>query len=170
MQTRCHNPNSTSYQDYGGRGIEVCARWRGSFADFYADMGPKPSKHHSIEREDVNGNYEPSNCRWATAAEQAANKRNTRRIDINGVIKTLSDWAIESGLLASTIHLRLKAGVTGPELLAPSRSGGTLKFNGVTDTYAGWSQRTGIKQSTIAMRLTKYGWPVDKALTKGARL
>lgn len=170
IQTRCLNPNATSFPDYGGRGIEICDRWLNSFMDFYADMGPKPSRRHSIERDDVNGNYEPGNCRWATAIEQARNRRNTSRITIDGVTKTLQEWAEENNLLASTLVSRQRAGVDGARLLQPSRTGGRLTFNGITDTYRGWGSRTGIKPSTIAMRLTRYGWSVEKALTKGATL
>lgn len=75
MKMRCYNSKSDSYKNYGGRGIIVCERWRSSFITFYADMGSKPSLEHSIERKDVNGNYEPINCIWATKAEQALNKR-----------------------------------------------------------------------------------------------
>lgn len=79
MIGRCENPKNKKFPDYGGRGITVCDRWRGSYALFLADMGRKPSPNHSIDRENNNGNYEPINCRWATPKQQANNRR-TRRI------------------------------------------------------------------------------------------
>jgi hypothetical protein len=93
MKQRCLNPKNTSYSYYGGRGIDICERWL-KFENFIEDMGPKPSPSHSIDRIDSNGNYESSNCRWATKLEQSLNrginKNNTS--GIKGVSKKGNRW------------------------------------------------------------------------------
>ena len=74
---RCYNKTNPAYPRYGGRGIRMCLRWRESFLAFLGDMGPKPSPSHSIDRINNDGNYEPSNCRWATKSEQARNRKDS---------------------------------------------------------------------------------------------
>jgi hypothetical protein len=114
MRARCLNPAHSNYRHYGGRGIQVCERWE-SFANFLADMGPRPSLRHSIERTDSNGNYEPGNCRWATPAEQARNKSTNRFFTLNGETMCLTDWAKRLGVSPDCLAARLRRG-TPPEL------------------------------------------------------
>lgn len=77
MKSRCYNRNNNRYENYGGRGIKVCEQWKNNFEQFLKDMGEKPNIHYSIDRIDVNGDYEPYNCRWATNTQQANNKQNS---------------------------------------------------------------------------------------------
>jgi len=106
MLQRCQNPKSCNYKFYGARGIKVCDRWQ-DFENFLADMGERPTEHHSIERIEVNGNYEPGNCRWATRKEQYRNRRNNRLITFQGKTLTLGDWAAEIGLSSNSLSSRI---------------------------------------------------------------
>lgn len=110
MKSRCCDENSESYKHYGGRGVAVCERWLISFENFYSDMGPKPSPNHSLDRIDVNGNYEPSNCRWATVIEQANNTRRNRIMTIDGVTRRIDEWCLMTDVPRYLIWLRLKRG------------------------------------------------------------
>lgn len=99
MKGRCLNPNSPDYKDYGERGIAVCDRWNGKhgFEHFIEDMGVKP-KGRSLDRIDVNGDYCPENCRWATNEEQANNKRGILLYSYNGKKQSLIQWCRELGV------------------------------------------------------------------------
>lgn len=109
MIARCTNPKATQYADWGGRGIKVCDRWLNSFENFITDMEDKPSSKHSIERKNVNGNYEPSNCRWATPYEQSANRRlsNVNTSGHKGVCwhKRIKKWQSRITFEDEEIHL-----------------------------------------------------------------
>lgn len=118
IKSRCENPNNKKYADYGGRGITVCPRWADSFDEFFSDMGVRPDGCSSIDRIDVNGNYEPENCRWANAMMQGRNKRNNRLVEHNGKSIALSEFCQESGINYRTALYRLNKGLPLP---APPR-------------------------------------------------
>jgi hypothetical protein len=109
MRSRCHCPGDTNYRYYGARGIRVCARWD-SFADFLADMGPRPTPLHSIDRIDSNGDYEPDNCRWALRRDQLRNRRSNVLIELNGETKCITDWCVHFGISITTVYTRLSRG------------------------------------------------------------
>lgn len=116
MKARCNTPTNTDYASYGGRGIRVCERWS-EFPNFLADMGERP-EGHSIDRIDVNGHYEPSNCRWSPPVEQANNKRTSRLIEIGGEIRTLQQWSDHHGIGRSLVAWRMRQGWPIAEVFA----------------------------------------------------
>jgi hypothetical protein len=120
---RCCIPENKFYKDYGGRGIRICDEWSGEngLDNFYKwSMENGYTKELTIDRIDVNGNYEPKNCRWATRKEQQNNKRNTIYVTINGTTKAIADWAEESGIRRGIIYGRIKMGWKEDDLLKPS--------------------------------------------------
>lgn len=127
MRDRCANPNDDSFVRYGGRGIRVCERWQ-TFELFLEDMGPRPSKRHSIERIDNDGHYEPGNCRWATGVEQGRNKRNNVLVTHNGITRTVSEWAEITGIKYGTVWMRIKRGYS-PEKALSLESYSTIPGN-----------------------------------------
>ena len=106
IKSRCQNPKDKKYNIYGGRGIKVCEQWQ-KFENFYKDMQPHPGSKYSIDRIDNNGDYEPSNCRWATAKQQANNRRSNHLITFKGKTQNMKQWAKEIGLNYSTLLLRI---------------------------------------------------------------
>lgn len=112
IKQRCYNSKSKAYPYYGGRGIVMCDAWLESFEQFFADMGRRPSKLHSIDRIDNDGPYSPSNCQWATRKQQRINQRGVVLYDLNGDAVTVADAAKASGLKPSTVHMRMRRGMT----------------------------------------------------------
>ena len=105
--TRCTNPKHHSYPQYGGRGITMCEQWRQSFDAFLADMGDVPSDAHSLDRINNAGNYEPSNCRWATRTEQNRNTRRTHMLEYQGENLPLAEWAERLDMSYYTLYSRI---------------------------------------------------------------
>ena len=116
MRERCERETSKAYDHYGGRGIYVCDRWK-EFANFLADMGHRPSPKHTIERRNNDGNYEPSNCCWATRTEQQNNRRANIRITLDGTSMTATQWDRAKGFKPGTISSRLQRGWTEEEAI-----------------------------------------------------
>lgn len=106
MRQRCTNPKHASYPNYGGRGVTVCARWD-DFAAFLADVGPRPSPRHSIDRVDNARPYEPGNVRWSTRTEQTRNRRVTLTLTYRGRTQSIAAWAEETGLSYDTLRSRV---------------------------------------------------------------
>lgn len=123
MRQRCSRESNDDYALYGGRGIKVCRRWEESFSAFLSDMGPKPVPDLSIDRKDSDGDYEPGNCRWATAIEQANNTRTNRRITYAGETRTLAEWARRAGLPYNTLRRRLNRGWSISDTLSVPKKG-----------------------------------------------
>lgn len=107
MRFRCRKPSAKGYENYGGRGIRVCERWDQSFEAFVEDMGPRP-EGTTLDRIDVDGDYTPENCRWATHAEQHENRRDNVVITWEGRTMIATRWAEELGLAKESMRWRLK--------------------------------------------------------------
>jgi len=105
---RCFSEGRPMYAQYGGRGITMDARWSDDFRAFLADMGPRPSPDHSIDRIDNEGNYEPGNCRWATRAEQNRNRRNCVYVNLDGSVVTVKEYCHAKQLKYRTIIKRIQ--------------------------------------------------------------
>lgn len=118
MKERCYNANNPRYPHYGGRGIRVCEEWLNSFQAFHDwAVSSGYSDDLTIDRIDVNGDYCPENCRWATIAEQNSNTTRNVSVEINGKTQTLSQWAKESGIHKNTLFYRHKHGYSGEDLI-----------------------------------------------------
>ena len=124
MMHRCYNASCKKYEIYGGRGIKVCLDWHCP-AKFISQveelLGTRPPKHQ-LDRRDNDGDYTPSNVRWATTTQQARNRRSNTMLTINGATKCLQDWADEYGINKNTLRERIKRGKLGSELLLPVRN------------------------------------------------
>lgn len=179
MIQRCTDPNFEAYHNYGGRGIKVCERWRYSFENFLADMGPRP-EGKTLDRIDDDGDYEPGNCRWATWIEQGNNRRTNKVLEYRGIRKTIAEWARETGLSYETIRSRLNHGWSVERALTAliQKKGNGRKsqrnstavtqlpeFGGARRSLTEWSQETGIPLETLRTRI-KMGWPLQRALTE----
>lgn len=120
MHSRCANPKHPQYPHYGGRGIVVCERWK-SFAAFLEDMGPSAFSGLYLDRIDVNGVYEPENCRWVDPRTSSENRRNAIIVELDGVSVNLSVAARKLGLCYTTLFLRYRRGLRGSDIFKAAK-------------------------------------------------
>jgi len=189
MRRRCWSKNNPSYRYYGGRGIAICKRWA-SFLSFVEDMGYPPTREHSIDRINNDGDYQPNNCRWATHLEQARNSRSANQVTYRGVTKCVSAWA-EDERCVVTKRLLWERLIYGWDferaITTPSRrltkknrvesqpvintiNYKTFMFDGDTKCIAEWArdERCRVPEPTLRQRLIT-GWPIYEALKTPAR-
>lgn len=164
MRRRCHDPSRPNYPRYGGRGIQVCERWYASFADFYGDIGPAPSKRHMLDRIDNDGHYEPGNVRWSTALDSTNNRGVTKRVLVNGTMLTTAEAAKALGCSDNALRGRLRRG-DGPEEAgrAPRKYNTKYTMKGESRTAPQWAKIYGVPVSSVKRRL-KNGASIEEAL------
>lgn len=144
-------PSSKAWKWYGGKGITLCERWL-KFENFYADMGPRPSAAHSVDRIDTTKGYSPENCRWATQQEQQNNRRNNVRITRDGQTKTMSEWAACLNVPYSIVKMRRAAGVPDSELFAPpvrKKYNRLIEYKGEQRTIKQWAQALNLPYKVV---------------------
>lgn len=176
IEQRCNNPNRRGYENYGGKGVQICMDWSSklhpkgvAFQNFIEHVGPRPSKEHSIDRHpNKNGNYEPGNVRWATHIEQANNKSSNHMIEFRGECKTVANWARELNIESSLIYARLGMGWSIEDIVnTPSAKGlhrNSIVYQGEKISWEELAKRHGIRSDTLRYRM-KQGWSLEKALT-----
>lgn len=163
MLQRCNNPKHKSYPQYGGRGVRVCDHWR-VFENFYADMGEPDGL--TLDRIDVNGNYEKSNCRWATTKEQGRNMRSNRLLTLHGETHPMAYFTEKYGLSANLIADRLRRGWTVEQAILTPNSyiKRWIEINGIKRPLMEIAREYGIHPVTLQDRLER-GWSVEDALS-----
>ncbi len=140
MLARCNNKNNASFEYYGGRGIRVCERWE-KFVLFYEDMGPRPSPKHTLDRQDGDKNYEPSNCRWATPVEQSNNRDHLQTFLYKGEMMSLAQAIRAAGSVVedSCARVRIKHGASIEYAVeAPPTSRDKRRANTILKRARGW--------------------------------
>lgn len=161
MKQRCTDKNSKSFKYYGGRGIKVCDEWKKDYLSFKKwALNSGYSESLSIERINVNGNYEPSNCSWITVKKQAQNKQNTVWIEFNGESKPLVQWCEELGLDKGLVGNRYhKLNMRPPDLFKKGRvltkTARFLTYQGKTQSLVEWAKEIGVKPATLSERVRR---------------
>lgn len=175
MKQRCFNKNNPDFKHYGGRGITVCAAWKISPVAFFRDMGECP-EGMGIDRIDVNGNYGPLNCRWATQSTQMSNTRKNIFLTYQGKRLHIAEWARITGLDAEVLRMRYKAGWPTEEIFVrpigrwfwDKRGRLYLDYDGRNLPLREWAKLTGFGYTTLRHR-AELGWTPKQILTTPKR-
>ena len=168
MRRRCYEESDEAYKHYGGRGIEVCQEWKNDFQAFeeWAFLAGydenKSRSEQSIDRINVDGDYSPDNCRWADCETQNYNRRDTRKIVVNGEAKTLKDLEKEYGVPMTTLRSRygkykseeytFEDLISREKICKPHKNNTFIEVDGVTKRLCDWERETGIGRKTIMNR------------------
>lgn len=158
MMGRCNNPKNGKYKDYGGRGIKVCERWTESYKNFKEDMGDRINRKLTLERKDVNGNYEPTNCKWATNKEQSRNKRNNKWLIYKGRKMILQDWAAFFEISQTSLYNKIKRSANFNEVYnyyMVEKENKFICYNGRKMNKSDWARYFNISVSTLSERIKK---------------
>lgn len=174
MKNRCLNTNEADYKHYGGRGIEICENWldeKYGFDNFYNwAIENGYSNELTIDRIDVDGNYEPNNCRWATRKEQGINKRDSIYLTFEGETKHISEWAEMYGVSTGTLRGRYYKNKDVDYIFYPKKHRHTyIEINGVEKTISEWAKISGVNEKTIYQRYKKLKWSGEKLLSKSEK-
>lgn len=169
MKQRCYNPKNTSYKSYGGRGITVCNEWKDNFISFYnwaVNNGYRDDL--TIDRIDVNENYCPENCRWATRKEQARNMTTNRIINVNGEKICLAEFCEKNKLNYKRVSKRTWSGMSFDNAIKRRKNFHFiyLEYNGEKKSLSEWAKIKGIREKTLWSRIKELKWDAEKALNK----
>ena len=168
MKERCENENNLEYKNYGGRGIKICEEWHdyAKFKEFMLSKGYDPTAPYgqcTIERINVNGNYEPSNCTVISAAMQAFNRTDNRKLTFQGKTQTVVEWSEEIGIPACTIYNRIHRGATDEEALSiPLRRTRQYTVGDETHTCKEWAEILQMPWSTLRGKVRESGKSMEQ--------
>jgi hypothetical protein len=176
MLHRCYNPKNEKYSIYGARGIKVCAAWKNDFWTYVEFFRHPPFENASIDRINPDGDYEPTNCRWATSKTQSRNRRETIQLTFHGITKSLADWADDLGLPYGRVKSRWNYGYSVEKILSPVliakkyRIGNKMGWmvDGEFVSYKQIAVVYNMAESTVKARYCK-GWSYEKTISQPVR-
>lgn len=165
IKGRCLTTTDAAYKNYGGRGITICEEWKNDFMKFLNHMGCRPTPHHTIERINNNGNYEPTNCCWALRVDQCANQRKTRRFTAHNMTHTIPQWSKILNIHVQTLWSRINSGKSLNEVFTPKKvptAIQTINYKGQVKTIPQWARHLGISPQALRYRINA-GWTIQRA-------